>query len=116
MKIKKQIVETRGFSRQIDGLMRARNLLRSDYEAFKKELVENPEKGAVLSGTGGVRKVRLKSSSKGKRGGFRVCYFYYVENEVIYLLFIFQKSDQENLEPAEKRELKDLVEQLRRMR
>ncbi len=113
MQIKRQIIETRPFSRQIAQLLRSRSLLQSDYDAFKKELAEHPEDGPTLSGTGGVRKIRLKSASKGKRGGFRVCYFYYVAAEAIYLLFIFQKNEQENLSEAEKKELKELTTTLK---
>jgi mRNA-degrading endonuclease RelE of RelBE toxin-antitoxin system len=113
MQIKRQVIETRPFSRQIVPLLRSRSLLQSDYDVFKKELAEAPEKAPTLSGTGGVRKIRLKSASKGKRGGFRVCYFYYVASEAIYLLAIFQKSEQENLSEVEKTELKALTDALK---
>lgn len=113
MKIKRQIVETRSFARQIAQMLRSRSLLQSDYDTFKKELVEDPEKAPALSGTGGVGKIRLKSASKGKSGGFRVCYFYYLAVATIYLLFIFQKKDQENLSDAEKKELKALTDVLK---
>lgn len=113
MQIKRQVVETRPFSKQIAQLLRSRSLLQSDYDAFKKELVEDPENAPTMPGTGGIRKVRLKSASKGKRGGFRVCYFYYVAADAIYLLFIFQKNEQENLSDAEKKELKALADTLK---
>lgn len=113
MRIKRQVVETRSFSRQITQLLHSRSLLQSDYDAFKKELAEDPENAPTLPGTGGVRKVRLKSASKGKRGGFRVCYFYYVAAEIIYLLFIFQKNEQENLSDTERKELKALTDTLK---
>ncbi|MEN9654169.1 MAG: hypothetical protein RL235_281 [Chlamydiota bacterium] len=90
-------------------MLRVHSLSQDDYDAFKRELAENPEKAPTLPGTGGVRKIRLKSSSKGKSGGFRVCYFYYVVSEVIYLLFIFQKNEQENLTAAQRKELKMLT-------
>ena len=92
-----KIVETRGFSSTIDGLIAKRRLLKGDFDYLKRRLAENPEMGVLLAGTGGIRKVRLKSSSKGKSGGFRVCYFYYMVNEIIYFLFIFPKNEQENL-------------------
>ncbi len=113
MKTTRRIIETRSFSRQIAQLLRSYSLASSDYDTFKRNLAENPEKAPVLSGTGGVRKIRLKSTSKGKSGGFRVCYFYYLAAEVIYLLFIFQKNEQENLSNAEKKELKALTDRLK---
>src|SRR3990167_10264058 len=106
MNRKRQIVETRGFSREIANLLAKNSLLQTDYDSLKKELAENPEKGDLLTGTGGVRKIRLKSSSRGKSGGFRVCYFYYVSREAVYFLFIFQKNEQENLSAEQKKVLK----------
>lgn len=71
MNKKRQIIETRPFSMAIADLLKKRSLLQEDYDALKKELANDPEIGDTLSGTGGVRKKRLKSSSKGKSGGFR---------------------------------------------
>src|ERR1700691_4254377 len=96
---KRQILETRHFTAEVTDLIKKRSLQQEDYDALKKELADNPEIGVLLTGTGGVRKVRLKSSSRGKSGGFRVCYYYYTEGNAIYLLYVFQKNEQENLTP-----------------
>ena len=87
-------------------------LLKADFDSFKKNLTENPGIGAVIPGTGGIRKTRLKASSKGKRGGFRVCYYYLVGRE-LYLLLIYAKNEQANLTMTEKKELKALVKILK---
>ncbi len=70
MNIKIRIIETKAFSKKITGLLAQHSLLLDDYNALKKDLAVNPEKGDILTGTGGVRKIRLKSASKGKGGGF----------------------------------------------
>ncbi len=113
MNTKRRIIETKAFSKEIANLITANSLLQGDYDTLKKELAENPDKGDLLAGTGGIRKIRLKSSSKGKSGGFRVCYFYYVPGEAIYLLFIFQKSEQENLSAAQKKALKNITDAIK---
>jgi hypothetical protein len=77
-------------------------------------LAENPEQGDVIPGAGGIRKTRLKSASKGKSGGFRVCYLNVDDRLIIFLLFIYAKSDQENLSSAEKKELKQIAEAIKR--
>lgn len=64
---------------------------------FKKSLAENPEQGDVITGTGGIRKIRLKSASKGKSGGFRVCYLNIEDQLILFLLFIYAKNEKENL-------------------
>jgi hypothetical protein len=53
--------------------------------------------GDVVSGSGGVRKVRWKKSGTGKRGGVRVIYYNQLENGEIWLLLIYSKSDCENI-------------------
>jgi hypothetical protein len=113
MNKKRQIIETRPFSAEIADLLKKRILLQEDYEELKRELTENPEMGDLLSGTGGVRKIRLKSSSKGKSGGFRVCYFYYVSGEAVYLLFVFPKNEQENLTAEQKKGLRIITAKIK---
>ena len=44
-------------------------------------------------------KIRLENSSipVGKRGGFRVIYYYIDEKNILYLMAIYSKSDLENI-------------------
>lgn len=42
-----------------------------DFRLFQAELMSNPKQGDVIQGTGGLRKVRVASKAKGKRGGSR---------------------------------------------
>lgn len=108
------IVPLRKFERDVDALIANRALLKDDYEDFKKSLAENPELGPPISKTGGVRKIRLKSATKGKSGGFRVCYFYLPERYELFLICIYGKNKQEDLSEAEKKELKTLVTEFKR--
>jgi len=65
------IVETSLFSRIVS------NYLKEDkYTALQWFLIENPLGGAVIPGSGSIRKVRWTWLHKGKRGGLRVIYFY----------------------------------------
>lgn len=88
--------------------------MQEDYDKFTEELAKNPDIGDVISGTGGVRKARLKSAAKGKRGGFRVCYFYFQAKERIYLFHIFGKNEQENITEEEKKILRDFANYFKR--
>jgi hypothetical protein len=87
---------------------------KEDFEDFKKSLAENPEQGNMISGAGGIRKARLKSSTRGKSGGFRVCYLYIEDRLILFLLFIYAKNEQENLSQNEKAELKHLADSIKR--
>ena len=81
---------------------------------FKKNLAENPEQGDIIVGTGGIRKTRLKSATKGKSGGFRVCYLNIEDRLILFLVFIYSKSRQEDLSQSEKAELKQLADPIKK--
>lgn len=72
-----------------------------------------PDKGALMPGTGGIRKLRWNTgkSNQGKRGGLRILY-YYDNEEIILLITLYKKSDKENLDAGEKLELRKLIEEL----
>ena len=80
-------IETRLFSRLV------RNYLsEEDYCKLQSELIENPEAGAVVFGSGGVRKLRWAATGRGKRGGYRVIYFVRRPESVIWMLTIYPKN------------------------
>jgi hypothetical protein len=83
-----------------------------DLQSLEKTLMSNPDAGAVVAGTGGLRKVRFAPPSRhvGRRGGFRVGYTYYRKAEAVYLLAIYPKNEQANLTAAEKTEARKLIE------
>lgn len=107
--MKRCIIQTTSFTRKIKDLLKKRKLLSNDFELFKHKLANNPETGDLISGTSGIRKTRLKSSTKGTSGGFRVCYFYHAQQEKIFLILVYQKNEQENLTIEEKKVLKALI-------
>ena len=46
-----------------------------EYSEFQQFLMQNPEAGELVPGSGGVRKVRWARPGIGKRGGLRIIYF-----------------------------------------
>lgn len=76
-------------------------------------LEAHPEKGDIIAGTGGVRKLRWVTgkNNKGKRGGVRVLY-HYSKNVLIILIMLYSKNDMENITDTEKNELKKLIPEL----
>ncbi len=113
--MKREIVPIPRFSNRVDELKKAHRLKQEDFDTFKSVLAEHPEMGAIIQGTGGVRKTRLKSACKGKSGGFRVCYYFHdIGTGKIYLITIYPKNEKEELSPDEKKELKELVRSIKR--
>jgi hypothetical protein len=82
-------------------------------QAMELHVADKPEIHPIVSGTGGVRKARWGRQGKGKRGGVRVIYFFRSTSDVVYFLDIYEKNEKEDLTPADKRELKELVSRLR---
>lgn len=100
--MKRKITPLRAFEKNINKLIEQHKLHVNDFEEFKKDLAKHPDSGDLIAGTGGVRKTRLKSASKGKRGGFRICYLDEPLHEEIFLILIYPKNVQEDLTPQKK--------------
>ncbi len=72
-----------------------------DYFGLQDLLLEQPDAGDLIPGSKGLRKIRVASGGKGKRGGSRVIYYWYVETEKIQFCRIYEKSSLANLSKAE---------------
>jgi putative transcriptional regulator len=88
----------------------------SGLKALQELLPRNPHAGATDAGTGGLRKVRMPDTGrgKGKRSGTRVHYLFLPSHDVLYLVFIYGKDDQTTLTPEQKRQLKGVEDAIRR--
>ena len=82
------------------------------YRRLQKALLENPEKGDVMAGTGGFRKLRWQDPrrGKGKRGGLRVIYYYLTADRQIWLFTIYDKDELADLSAHGKRALKKAIQ------
>jgi hypothetical protein len=60
-------------------------------------LLKYPEAGNVVPGSGDVRKLRWAVSGKGKSGGVRVIYYFKKQDDEIWLLTIYSKTEVENI-------------------
>jgi hypothetical protein len=98
-------VEAKPFTRRLPDY-----LTDDEFRKFQNYLIETPDTGDVVPHTGGIRKVRWRLKGSGKRGGLRIIYFWHVLDSHIYLLFIYQKNEFEDLEKDEYAALKSIVE------
>jgi hypothetical protein len=75
-----------------------------DLEALERLIMERPEVGVVMPGTGGLRKVRFASAkgNKGKSGSERVCYALFPRPGLALMVTVFGKDDKDNLTAAER--------------
>ncbi len=99
-----QFIESPVYSDQIDGLLSA-----EDHRQLQMHLLEQPDRGDVIKGSGGLRKLRWAGSGRGKRGGIRVIYYLW-RGDTAFMLFAYPKNQQEDLTPAQAKVLKNLIE------
>lgn len=68
-----------------------------EYAELQATLAEAPERGAIVPGSGGVRKLRWAQPGRGKRGGLRVIYYAKTHEGVIWMLTIYAKNEEQNI-------------------
>jgi len=106
--VKLTFIESRGFTEKLATLVAD-----DAYRTFQNELQENPEKGDLIQGTGGVRKARMRLPGRGKSGGARVIYLFLENHARIYFLTLYTKSQQVDLSPTEKKAVREVVEAIK---
>lgn len=98
-------IETRLFTRLV-----LEYLSDDEYGALQQALVEDPESGPVIPGSGGVRKLRWAAPGRGKRSGYRIIYYVKRANGVIWMLTMYPKHVAENIPAHILRQIRKEVE------
>ncbi len=80
-----------------------------DLRRLQEELLSDPKIGAVMQGTGGIRKMRFAFKDRGKSGSSRVIYVDFEVYEKIFLITAYPKNVKDNLTESEKNELRQMV-------
>ena len=94
-------------------LKRAGRLLKeNERERIVTYLAAHPATGAIMQGTGGIRKLRWKREGTGKSGGVRVIYYYHDDHIPLFLLTVFSKNEKTNLKKSEQNELAKFTRRL----
>ena len=99
-------IETSAFTRRITAL-----LTDDEYAALQADLIEQPDIGAVIPESGGIRKLRVAAKGHGKSGGARVIYYWAAARGHIFFLRAYAKNEQSDLTRKEVKELRRAVEE-----
>jgi hypothetical protein len=97
-------IETSIFTRLVCQLMDD-----EQYRELQSVLIENPKAGAVIQGSGGLRKIRWRLAGQGKRGGVRVIYYGTTGRNEIYMLYVYSKNVCSDLTRDQLRQLRQAV-------
>jgi hypothetical protein len=83
-----------------------------DYRGLQSKLASHPGAGDLIPGTGGFRKLRWSDPrrGKGRRGGLRIIYYYFLSDQQIWLMTLYDKNEAADLTPKQKKALKSAIE------
>jgi hypothetical protein len=91
----------------------------SDLTALQAAILDGPNRYPIVSGTGGLRKIRFARprAGRGKSGSYRACYACFLDDGVIVLAMVYGKGEQADLTMAQRKSiataLRAISEQLR---
>jgi mRNA-degrading endonuclease RelE of RelBE toxin-antitoxin system len=85
------------FNKGLKRLLKKYISLKSEYANLLEELQNNPTLGTKISDNCYKIRLAITSKGKGKSGGARIVTYVLVDNEIIYLLSIYDKAEQPNI-------------------
>lgn len=97
---------------EFDKNWKSMGLSDEDLRRLENLILQNPEAGALMQGTGGLRKLRFALDNRGKSGSARVCYVDFIIQETVFLITAYPKNEKENLSKAERNTIHKLIEAL----
>lgn len=108
--MKREFIETPSFTKRWYSL----GFTDDDLAELQFFLLNNPDAGDMMVGTGGLRKIRYAFEGRGKSGSTRVCYVDFAAFEKNYLIQVFSKDEKANLSDAEKNQVKNAISVLKK--
>ena len=93
------------FDKQLKRLARKFPSLKTEFVTLIEDLEENPKKGTFLGNNCFKIRLAIASKGRGKSSGARVITHFYIENETVFLLAIYDKSEQTDITDKELSEL-----------
>ena len=100
------------FDRQLKRLVKKFPSLKAEYASLIENLEQNPKKGIPLGNSCFKIRLAIASKGRGKSGGARVITHFYIENETVFLLAIYDKNEQADISD---RELKELLAEIEKI-
>jgi hypothetical protein len=93
------------FEKELKRLAKKYSSLKLEYKQLLGLLKDKPQLGASLGNNCYKIRLAISSKGKGKSGGARVLTYVHISQTTVYLLTIFDKSEQENIDDKELEEL-----------
>ena len=102
-----EFIEAPAFTRHV-----AEYLPDDEYRELQIQLAANPQRGDLMPGTGGFRKLRWRDPrrGKGRRGGLRIIYYCFLADQQIWLMTVYDKDEASDLSSKQVKALKSALE------
>lgn len=81
--------------------------------AVVERVAQDPQAGDLMPGTGGLRKLRVPLQGRGKRGGARLITFFHDVGMPVFLIALYAKNVQSDLDPRQRKAAKALTDAIR---
>lgn len=99
------------FDKQLKRLAKKFHSLKNEYAKLVDHLEDNPFQGTPLANSCYKIRVGIKSKGKGKSGGARVIAHVQVVDNNVYLLAIYDKSEQKDITDKELKYLLSFIKE-----
>ena len=100
-----QFIETSIFTRQVTAL-----LSDDEYTQLQIALSAQPDMGAIIPRSGGLRKIRWSMFGRGKRSGVHAIYYWIIAEDQILMFFMYPKNEKDDLRPQQLKVLREIVD------
>jgi hypothetical protein len=82
-----------------------------DLTALQVLIMSQPKAAPIVPGTGGLGKLRFAPArwKTGTSGAARVCYVYFAEYGIVFLVYVYDKHKKDDLSDAEKKVIRDYI-------
>ena len=81
-----------------------------DYRGLQSYLLQKPDAGALVRGSGGARKVRWAPSGMGKSGGVRAIYYWKKSEHEIWMLTLYSKSERASISASVLKQIAEAID------
>lgn len=81
-----------------------------DYRGLQSYLLQKPDAGDIVRGSGGVRKIRWAPSGSGKSGGVRAIYYWKKSEHEMWMLTMYSKSERASISGSALKQIAEAID------
>jgi mRNA-degrading endonuclease RelE of RelBE toxin-antitoxin system len=107
--MERRVIPTTRFDKEVKPLLKRYVSLKNELLQLEQELIAHPRQGVALGQSIYKIRVAIKSKGKGKSGGARVITYVVTNENEIYLLSIYDKSD---IDAVDLKSLREMIKSL----